>query len=339
MRNHAVGVGIFLMALGPAAPGLITAAELTPRALEAWDHYTRDADGHMQARLETGQPFLSSDESAAQRARLRAGEIVAVPGDGAGAHIVPDGLIHDWFGAIFIPNAKLQAVLAVVHDYDHYKEYYRPTVADSKTLVRTQSAQNFSMLWRRKVLFVDAALQSQYESRDFVVDQRRWYSIAASTRVQEIEHYGEQAEHLLPPDQGNGFLWRVHSIARYQERDGGVYVELEAIGLTRNIPASLRWLVKPLVARLARDSVTTSLEQTREAVMLRPELASRLHSARGSVPIGDEVMSQQQVVKIGPEFGQQGAEADTGYIHSIARRNGAEFAILRRVVDIGKPGA
>ena len=339
MRNHAVGVRIFLMALAAATPSLATAAELTPRALEAWDRYTRDADGHMQARLETSQPFLSSDESATQRARLRAGEILALPGDGAGAHTIPDGLIHDWFGAIFIPNAKLEDVLAVVHDYDHYKEYYRPTVTDSKTLVRTQTAQKFSMLWRRKVLFVDAALQSQYESRDFVVDQRRWYSIAASTRVQEIEHYGEQAEHLLPPDQGNGFLWRVHSIARYQERDGGVYVELEAIGLTRNIPVSLRWLVKPLVARLARDSVTTSLEQTREAVMLRPELASRLHSARGSVPMGDQVMPQQQVVKIRPEFGQQGAEADAGYIHSVAGRNGAEFAIPRRVVDVGKPGA
>lgn len=327
------------MALPTAAPSLATGSELTPRALEAWDHYTRDADGHIQARLETGQPFLSSDESAEQRARLRSGQIVAVPGDGAGAHGIPDGLIHDWFGAIFIPNAKLEDVLAVAHDYDRYKEYYRPTVADSKALDRTQTAQKFSMLWRRRVLFVDSALQGQYESRDFVVDQRRWYTIAASTRVQEIEHFGEQTEHLLPPDQGNGFLWRVHSIARYQERDGGVYVELEAIGLTRNIPMSLRWLVKPLVARLARDSVTTSLEQTRDAVLLRPELTSRLHSARGAAPMGDQVMAQQQIMKIGPEFGQQGAEPDAGHIHSVAGRNGTEFAIPRRVIGIGKPGA
>src|SRR5690349_6352061 len=124
MRNHAVGVWLFLMALATAAQSLATAAELTPRALEAWDHYTRDADRHIQAQLETGQPFLSSDESAEQRARLRSGEITAVPGDGAGAHSIPGGLIHDWFGAIFIPNAKLEDVLAVVHDYDHYKEYY-----------------------------------------------------------------------------------------------------------------------------------------------------------------------------------------------------------------------
>lgn len=322
-----------------AVPSLATAAELTARALSAWEHYTQDADGHMQTRLDSGHPFLSLDDAPAERARLRAGEIVAVPADGSGAHTVPDGLIHDWVGAMFIPNAKLEDVLAVVHDYDHYKEYYRPTVTDSKTLTRSPSTQKFSMLWRRKILFVDAALQGQYESRDFVIDERRWYSIAVSTRVQEIEHYGEQTQHLLPPDQGEGFLWRVHSIARYQERDGGVYVELEAIGLTRNIPLSLRWLVKPLAARLARDSVTTSLQQTRDAVMLRPEMASRLHGTGGSVPMGDQVMAQQQVVKIGPEFRQERAEANTGHIHPVAGRDGAECPIPRRVVDIGKPGA
>jgi hypothetical protein len=31
----------------------------------------------------------------------------------------------------------------------------------------------------------------------------------------------------------------LQSIARREERDGGVYVELEAIGLTRDIPVSL----------------------------------------------------------------------------------------------------
>jgi hypothetical protein len=335
MRKAGVIVAAFLI----VTSGLATAAELTPRALDAWDRYVRQADEQVKARVDVGHPFLSSDEIPARRARLQAGEIVALPGDGAGAHSVPDGLIHDWFGEMFIPNAKLEDVLAVVHDYDHYKEYYRPTVADSKTLVRTQSAQKFSMLWRRKVLFVDAALQGQYESRDFAVDERRQYSIAASTRVQEVENYGEQAEHLLPPDQGNGFLWRVHSIARYQERDGGVYVELEAIGLTRNIPLSLRWLVKPLVARLARDSVTTSLQQTREAVMLRPEVASRLRGVGGSTPMGDQVMAQQQIVKIGPEFRQERAETDAGYVHSVAGRNGAQPAIPRRIVEVGKPGA
>jgi len=31
---------------------------------------------------------------------------------------VPNGLVHDWVGAAFIPNATLEIVLSVVHDYD-----------------------------------------------------------------------------------------------------------------------------------------------------------------------------------------------------------------------------
>jgi hypothetical protein len=48
--------------------------------------------------------------------------------------------------------------------------------------------------------------------------------------------------------------------------DGGVYLKLEAIALTRDIPASLRWLVNPIVNHLSIDSLTATLRQTRNAV-------------------------------------------------------------------------
>ena len=177
-----------------------------------------------------------------------------------------DGLIHHWVGALFIPDATLESVLSVAHDYDHYKEMFRPKVVDSKLLACEDGHQKYSVLWLNNVLFVNAALQSQYEARDFPVDQRRWYNIAHVTSAQEIESYGQKDERFLPPGQGNGFIWRLQSITRYEERDGGVYVELEAIGLTRDIPVSLRWLANPLVARLSRSTLATSLRQTREGV-------------------------------------------------------------------------
>jgi hypothetical protein len=75
--------------------------------------------------------------------------------------------------------------------------------------------------------------------------------------------------------EGNGLIWRLFSLARYVERDGGVYLELEAIGLSRDIPASLRWLVAPIVRRISRGSLSTSLRQTRDAVRFRVESANR----------------------------------------------------------------
>jgi|SRR5580658_4227188 hypothetical protein len=124
----------------------------------------------------------------------------------------------------------------------------------------------FDMVWQRRTLLVNAAIEGYYRSQDFVVNDRRSYSITATLRLQEIEGYGYSDARLPPPGQGNGFIWRLHGIVRYEERDGGLYFEMEAIALTRDIPASLRWLASPLVNHLSIDSLTTSLRQTRDAV-------------------------------------------------------------------------
>ncbi len=135
------------------------------------------------------------------------------------------------------------------------------------------------MVWQRRVLFLNAAMEGRYQAQDIMVNSRRGYNVDA-TQVREIENYGHSGEHPLPPDTGNGFLWRIHSIARYEERDGGVYLELEAIVLARDIPVSLRWLVTPAVRRLSINSLTTTLSQTRDAVNALPATSEPLASCR-----------------------------------------------------------
>ena len=132
------------------------------------------------------------------------------------------------------------------------------------------------MTWRRHVLFVNAAMEGHYREHDVAVDDRRGYSIAESASIQEIEDYGHASEHLLPADTGNGYIWRMHTISRFEERDGGLYFEVEAIALTRDIPASLRWLVAPVVNHLSINSLTATLHDTRQAAtaLPRPQLAS-----------------------------------------------------------------
>src|SRR5579862_8682126 len=103
--------------------------------------------------------------------------------------------------------------------------------------------------------------------------------------VREIQGYRHSDERLLPPDTGNGFIWRIRSMARWEERDGGVYLELEAIALTRDIPSSLAWLVNPVVNHLSINSLRTTLRQTRDAVMSRGTLVTSASCAgRGSQP-------------------------------------------------------
>lgn len=263
IKNKAL-VGAALLAAAFAAPA--QAIELQHATLDAWRHYVDAADARMQSRPESGKPFLWIDEAPDRAARVRRGEVLVAPAIGRGTQSVPNGLIHDWIGAVFIPNAGLGTLMEVVHNYNRYKEIYRPVVTDSRVIDGGADEQQFAMVWQRHVLFVNAAMRGRYKAHDFTLDARRGYSFIDATSIQEIEEYGQPSQHLLPPDTGNGFIWRVHSIARYEERDGGVYLEMEAMALTRDIPGSLRWLVSPVVNHLSVNSLTMTLSQTREAV-------------------------------------------------------------------------
>src|SRR5205814_859244 len=158
-----------------------------------------------------------------------------------------------------IANAKLDGVFAVVRNYSRYKEFYRPAVIDSKPVTEAGTHDTFSMLLLNKAVVRRTALESDYESSYFQVDSKRWYSLAHATRVQEIEDYGQPGERKLPPSKGHGYIWRLYSISRFEERDGGVYIELEAIALSRDIPISFRWIVDPVVRRVSKDALSTSL--------------------------------------------------------------------------------
>lgn len=245
------------------------AAELRRATADAWLLYIRRTGTRTQARLEGSKPFLWMDESADRARRVRRGEIIVAPVVGCGTESVTGGLIHDWIGAVFIPNATIESLLDVVHDYNRYKDIYKPVVADSRSLEADGFGQEFSMLWQKHVLFLNATILGRYRAHDVTIDSHHGYSIVEATKLQQIDEYGRPGEHLLEPDTGSGLIWRIYSLARYEHRDGGVYLEIEGIALSRDIPTSMRWLVNPMVNHLSVNSLTTTLRQTREAVVSR----------------------------------------------------------------------
>ncbi|SRR6266571_1204609 len=255
--------GIPLLA---AVPNSASTNQLQAETVSAWDEYIRGVDSRMQARFAGGASFLWIDESKHRSRRIVQGEVLVAPVLPHGTQSVPNGLIHHWIGGISIPGAAIDSLVSVTQNYSKYKEFYKPVVADSKVLGCTERDQRFSMVWQHKVLFINAAIKGEYQAHAVRVDRGRGYNIADTVRVQEIEHYGRSDERLLPAGTGKGFIWRLHSIARYEERDGGVYFELEAIALTRDIPGSVRWFVNPVVNHLSINSLSTTLQQTRDAV-------------------------------------------------------------------------
>jgi hypothetical protein len=264
------------------SPTATHAAHLTPATSEAWEEYVKSANLRMEQRLSPGQNFLWVDEAPDRLASVRAGEIVVCPVGPQSPKKVPFGLIHDWVGAVFVPNVSLNDALQVVRDYGRYKDLYQPSVIDSKLIATGEEKDRFSMMLLNRSLLLKTAFDADYESRYVHVDDRRVYSVSRTTRLQEIEEYGSPSQRLLQEGEGNGIMWRLLGITRYMERDGGVYIEFEAIGLSRDIPASIRWLVEPTVRRISRNSLSTSLQQTESAVRLHAELAGRTNGDGGS---------------------------------------------------------
>lgn len=262
---------LVLLQYDPASSG----ATLKPETKAAWDAYLQAANAAMQARLEPGAHFLWIDEEPdrAEAIRTQGPHIAPV-----GPHIpkkVPSGLIHDWLGVGFVPNVKIEDILRILRDYDRYKEIYRPGVLDSISHGADGPKDLFTMRLVNKSVIAKTALDTDCEATYIRVDDRRWYSFSNTTHIQEVDKFGTPEQRTLPEDQGTGLIWRLSSITRLEERDGGVYAELEAIALSRDIPAAFRPFVTPIVRRVSRDSLATSLHQTRVAV--DTQMASTAH--------------------------------------------------------------
>ena len=274
-RPHAVrsrpALAILFLLLGPA---LSNAIELKQETLQAWDAYVRAAKMRMQERASGQSPFLWVDEKPDRVQRVRAGEVLVAPADSDSPHKVPRGLIHDWVGTVFLPKAKLDDVIGVLDDYERYKDFYRPMVVKSRLLEQTHDHEKVTLLMLQKAFSVTAAVETDNEVHIVRLDADRAYSLSTSVRVQEIADYGQPGEHALPEDQGPGYVWRTLTVSRLEQRDGGVYVETEMIGMSRGIPLALRWLVTPLAERLPRNILLATLQDTRDAVSEEIKTAS-----------------------------------------------------------------
>lgn len=253
-------IAAFLLAL-PA-----NAANLKPETVSAWNNYVDQAQADLQRRIQPGGCFLWTMENADRAERVHAGEIVVAPAPGPDPKNVPGGLIHHWVGAIFIPNRTIEQLVNVTRNYDRYKDYYQPSVIESRTVASGDANDEFSMRIMNKALFLKVALDADYRVTYVRVDENKIYSISRTTRLQEIDGYGGAREHVIPEGEGLGYIWKLVSIARMEQRDGGVYLELEGIALSREIPLAARFLADPIVRRVSRNSMLVSLRETREAL-------------------------------------------------------------------------
>jgi hypothetical protein len=262
-------LGIMLLLAAALFPVEVHAANLKTETVAAWDEYVQSVTASVQDRVRPGGSFLWTAENPDRVANVRNGEIIVAPAPGRNPLKVPGGLIHHWVAAAFLPNVRLNDVLDVTRDYDRYQEFYQPSVIASKALARDETYDYFSMRLMNKAFFLKTMLDADYQSSNVRLDDRRFYSISRSTRMQEIEDYNQPAEHRFAEGEGSGYIWKLFNVVRMEERSEGVYLEMEALALSRDIPAAVRFAVDPIIRHVSRNSMLTSVKQTEAAVRMK----------------------------------------------------------------------
>jgi hypothetical protein len=234
-------------------------------ALAAWDSYLAKVEGSISP---SPTPFLLLGKEPSQRDEARSGKVIITQIKRKPPVVVPHALIHDWAGLIFIPKVTLADVFTVTRNYAAYPKWYAPTIIRGRLLaMQGNEGDRFLVRYFRRVLFVTTILEVEYDARYCQLDSTHWYSTARSVRMQEIDQSDKTVSRTTPVDDGGGYVWRIYTLTRFEQKDQGVYLEQESIALSRPIPASLHWIVEPVVRRLSRDLLQKSLEQTRNAVL------------------------------------------------------------------------
>lgn len=244
--------------------------------LAAFQKYVELTDARNEAELKEGTQLLWVDSlpeptRTVAYAELSGGEIKIhrLESRANGEKIrCPGGMIHHWSGIGFIPEARLVDVLSVLEDYDHQAQYYAPDVERSK--IESDDGDHFVVFLRfRRHKVITVVLNTWHDVRYFHDSDRFAHSRSSATRITQVEDAGKPNEREKPPGNDDGFLWRMETWWRMEEREGGVYVQSEVVSLTRDIPTGLGWLIGPFVTSIPKESLTFTLEATRKAVLAK----------------------------------------------------------------------
>ena len=99
--------------------------------------------------------------------------------------------------------------------------------------------------------------------------RHRWRSVSRTSRISEVSDAGEARREGSAAGHGAGLPLEAEFLLAFQERDGGTWIECEAISLTRDVPTGLGWAIQPVIKTLPRDSLQNTLRATRAALVGR----------------------------------------------------------------------
>lgn len=248
------GVVLFLN----ATPLLM--GEPTPAAASAFNSYTTTVESRLAQQHRSANAFLAPASSGPQgaEARLRRGELIIerlTPSTGAE---FSGALLHHWRGTAFAPGAKAADFELLLRDFNSYPQHFAPQVLQARVLTQGGDRMEAWMRVRQRQVF-RVVMDTAYDITFGQLDVQHGYSTSRSTRIAEIDSPGTSAERALDVNEEHGFLWRLNTYWSCEERDGGLYLQIETVSLTRSIPRGLGWAIRPWVESIPGESLDFTL--------------------------------------------------------------------------------
>lgn len=256
-----------------ALSGPACATELKQRTANAFEHYVQLTEARIQNEVNDPGHFLYFDsfpdeQKQAMLERLRSGQVVVLPmrtKENGKDMEVPDGMVHHWLAIGFLPGVTLEQVLALAEDYKRHAQVYAPDVQRAELL--DHEGQHDTVLFRfHRTAVITVVYNVKFDIDYTVPDSGRAYSTSQAVRVAEVQNAGKPDEKELPVGNDHGYLWRLNLYTRYVQADGGVYVQIEFLALSRSVPLIWAWLVNPYVRSVPRDYLTHYVVATRKGL-------------------------------------------------------------------------
>jgi hypothetical protein len=244
------------------------AATLQPQMIQAWNDYVAATEARIDSELQSSSGFLVSDFSKnggpardeVLKGAIPVERLTSLDRAGQAIH-VPDGLIQHWRSAVFLRGVALDSLLDRLQQPSEDGPRQQDVLA-LRVLSRQPDHLNLAIrMTRSKIVTVTYDTEHKVDYRR--LGSTRAASRSVSTKIVEIDGAGTPGERALQAGEDRGFLWRMNSYWRYERVKDGIIVELESVTLSRAIPLGLGVIVKPIIDRIARESLNRTLDNLR----------------------------------------------------------------------------
>ncbi len=241
---------------------LCVRADPQPAAVSAFNAYINAVESRLAEQHRSQKTFLTPLAPAPEtETRLRRGELIIDKLTPSPVPNLPGAMLHHWRGTAFVAGATAADFLRVTRDFNAYPKYFAPQILQAKVIAQHGDRLQASMRVRQHHIITvvyDISSDIAYGR----LDLQHQYSIAHSTNIAEIDAPGTAKEHALSSSEEHGYLWRLDTYWSFEQRDGGLYMQIESVSLSRSIPPALAWVIGPFVESVPRESLEFTLRST-----------------------------------------------------------------------------